>query len=120
MWMCVLLSNSVRIGGRTGCRSAAAASLKVWAAANGAKSRSSRSLYTQHHDFGGFDQCGDGFSYLELHLTDCLSGNDGVDDLSADRKLDLREQAIDFDLNNAAYKLIAPAQTPHHVALWCF
>ena len=81
------------------------------------KSRRRSFSDTQHHDLGGFDESGDGFTDLELHFSGGLSGDNGIDDLAADRELDLAEQAIEFEFDNAAYELIAAADTAHHLAL---
>src|ERR1700749_4666554 len=99
--MLVFPSNSCRIEGITGCRSAAAAKRNVCAAANGANRSKRKSLYTKDHDLGRFNQRSDRFSDFKLHLARCFGGDDGIDDLAADRELDLGEQAVNLDFNNA-------------------
>src|ERR1700743_2907393 len=118
--MLVFPSNSCRIDGITGCKSAAAAKRSVCAAANGANKRKRKSLYTKHHDLSRFNQGGDRFSDFKLHLSSCFRGDDGIDDLAADRELDLSEEAINLDFNNASHELIASAQGAHHLAFRSF
>ncbi len=72
---------------------------------------------TEHHDFGRFDQRGDGLAFFEAHLSRGVGGNDGGDDLAADGKTHLGEEAFDFQLDNAADELIAAADGAHHLAL---
>jgi len=71
---------------------------------------------TQHHDLGGFDESGDGFTDFELHFAGGFGGDDGVDDLAADGELDLAEEAIEFEFDDAADELVATADGAEHLA----
>src|SRR5271156_2167103 len=99
--------------GKTGCRSAAAATLSVpfcwakqelWTAArNRRKGRmSSLALNTQHHHFRRLDEGGRGLADLQLHFPGRFSGDDRGNNLPADGKFDLGQQALDLQLDNAA------------------
>ena len=71
---------------------------------------------TEHHDFGGFDEGGDGFAFLQSHFSRGVGGDDGGDGLTADGEADLGEEAFDFEVDDAAYELVASADGAHHLA----
>lgn len=73
---------------------------------------------TQHHDLSGFNERGDGFSDLELHLAGGFCGDNGVDDLAADGEFDLAEEAIEFEFDDATDELVSSADAAHHFSFW--
>src|ERR1700733_8379860 len=115
------------IAGKTGCRSAAAAILSApcSCALQEKEIRTTRAriqlrLDTQHHDFSGLDESSRRFTHLEAHFPCRFGGDDGSNDLPADGKLDLCQEPIDLQLDNAASELITPAERPQHFPLWGF
>src|SRR5579875_2825514 len=104
--MPVCFSNCARRGGSRGCKSAAAATRSACCAkAMGSMEQAvtaTRNLLrsnTQHHDLGGLDESGDGFSLLQAHLARGIGGDDGGDDLAADGEAHLRQQSLDFQVD---------------------
>src|ERR1700737_5204831 len=68
-----------------------------------------RQLEEFDHYVGGFDQGGGGVSAFELHLADGVGGDDRGDALVADGEYDLGHQAVDLEVYDFAYELIAAA-----------
>src|ERR1700739_779990 len=113
--------------GSSGCRSAAAAMRSVcWACAESVKATSRttgrirRNLRTEHHDLSGFNERGGGLADGKLHFVSGFGVDDGGDDLASDGELDLGEQAVIFQLDDAPGELIASADGSHHLALCSF
>src|SRR4030088_1745304 len=63
--------------------------------------------HSQNHDFGGLDQSGGAFSWLEAHLFRGIGGDDRGDVLFTNGHGDLCEQAAVFDREHAADELVA-------------
>src|SRR5208282_2072416 len=68
-----------------------------------------RALYPHDHHFGALDQRRGLVAAFQAHLPRGVGGNDGSDVLAADGEPDLRQQALDAHLDDAAHQLIAPA-----------
>src|SRR6202021_4244618 len=107
------------IAGKTGCRSAAAATSSVPCSCalpekeiKTTRARIQLRLDTQHHDFRGLDECGCCFTHLQAHFPCRFRGDDRSNDLPADGKLDLCQDPIDLQLDNAAAALIPPPGAP--------
>ena len=66
-------------------------------------------LEADDHDFGGFYKGGDGLAFFQAHFANGIGGDDGGDALAADGEGDLRDQAADFYVSDAADELVAPA-----------
>src|ERR1700730_18661585 len=71
--------------------------------------KSGEGLEEFDHYVGGFDQGCCGVSAFELHLADGVGGDDGGDALVADGEYDLGHQAVDLEVYDFAYELIAAA-----------
>src|SRR3984885_12701679 len=109
------------IAGKTGCRSAAAATLSAPCSCalpekeiKTTRARIQLRLDTQHHDFSGLDEGGRRFTHLQAHFPCRFRGDDRSNDLPADGKLNLCQESLDLQFDNAASELITPAERPQH------
>jgi hypothetical protein len=75
--------------------------------ADAASGEKNERLKPDDHDFGGLHESGDGLAFFQAQFADCISGDDGGDALAADRKGDLRDEAVNFYVGDAADELVA-------------
>ena len=68
------------------------------------------------HDFGGLDQCRRNIPRFQAHFPYCVSRDDGVYVLIADRNCDLRHEAAGLDINHATDQLVTAADLAKVVA----
>src|SRR6185503_2962047 len=63
-------------------------------------------LRPHHHYVGRFHQSGGDLAFFQTHLAHSVSGDNGGETLAGDRESYLSHQAFNFQLNNAAHKLV--------------
>lgn len=61
-----------------------------------------------NHDFCGFDEGRCFIAAFQAHLARRVGGDDGSDVLAANGQADLRHQAVNLHLGDAAHELVAP------------
>ena len=76
-------------------------------------------LYPRDHYFGGFYERRGGLSLTQAHFARGFTGNDGSDLLAADAEFYLRQQSVDFQINNFPDELIASAGTAENEFAQC-
>src|ERR1700683_475969 len=73
------------------------------------RAQESEKLKPNDHDFGGLHEGGDGLAFFQTQFANRVGGDDGGDALASDGEGDLGDQAVNFDVGDAADELIAPA-----------